>query len=27
MALFQEARIWHVEPELDKSTAVPLIPG
>jgi hypothetical protein len=22
MALFQEARIWHVEPELDKSVAV-----
>jgi ketosteroid isomerase-like protein len=24
MALFQEARIWHVEPALDKSVAVPV---
>ena len=24
MALFQEARIWHVEPELDKAVAVPV---
>jgi hypothetical protein len=24
MALFQEARLWHVAPELDNSTAVPI---